>query len=73
MKRPSNYLKMRVLGALENAPGNTMQARYRAVGEMTFHEELNDHFTRWFEDTYHLLTKVPGKLGSQVTFELIMA
>lgn len=39
MKRISNYLKMRVLGALEHAPGDTMQARYRAVGEMTFLDE----------------------------------
>lgn len=39
MTRVSNYLKMRVLGALEHAPGDTMQARYRAVAEMTFLDE----------------------------------
>jgi len=39
MKRVSNYLKMRVLGALEHAPGDSFNARYRAVSEMVFHDE----------------------------------
>ena len=39
MKRASNYLKMRVLGALEHAPGDSLHARYKAVGEMTFTDE----------------------------------
>ena len=39
MKRISNYLKMRVLGALEYAPGNSMLARYQSVSAMTFTDE----------------------------------
>jgi len=39
MKRVSNYLKMRVLGALEYAPGISMLARYRDVAAMTFQDE----------------------------------
>jgi len=39
MKRISNYLKMRVLGALEYAAGNSMEARYQAVSQMIFQDE----------------------------------
>ena len=39
MKRVSNYLKMRVLGALEYAQGESMLARYQAVAAMTFQDE----------------------------------
>lgn len=39
MKRISNYLKMRVLGALEYAEGTSHQARYKAVSQMTFRDE----------------------------------
>ncbi|MCX6864891.1 MAG: DDE-type integrase/transposase/recombinase [Verrucomicrobia bacterium] len=39
MKRVSNYLRMRVLGALEYAQGDTKLARYKAVSEMTFTDE----------------------------------
>jgi putative transposase len=39
MKRVSNYLKMRVLGALEHAPGNSLHEHYKAVSNMTFHDE----------------------------------
>ncbi len=39
MKRVSNYLKMRVLGALEHAPGDSLEARYKAVSQMTFPDE----------------------------------
>jgi transposase InsO family protein len=39
MKRVSNYLKMRVLGALEYAKGESMLARYQAVAAMTFVDE----------------------------------
>jgi transposase InsO family protein len=48
MKRVSNYLKMRVLGALEHAPGNSMHARYQSVAEMVFHdEEGHPHSFTW--------------------------
>jgi hypothetical protein len=39
MKRVSNYLKMRVLGALEYAQGATNLARYQAVSAITFQDE----------------------------------
>jgi len=47
MKRVSNYLKMRVLGALEHASGDTLNTRYRAVSQMTFQDEDGHphHFT----------------------------
>lgn len=39
MKHVSNYLKMRILGALEYAQGTTDLARYQAVANMTFLDE----------------------------------
>ena len=39
MKRVSNYLKMRVLGALEHAPGDSFHARYHSVSQMCFTDE----------------------------------
>ena len=39
MKNPSPYLKMRVLGAIESAPGKTRVARIRHVAQMVFEDE----------------------------------
>ncbi len=39
MKNPSDYLKMRVLGAIDMAEGKTQRDRIRAVSEMTFADE----------------------------------
>ena len=39
MQRVTNYLKMRVLGALENASGTSHVARYQAVSQMAFLDE----------------------------------
>ena len=39
MRNPTAYLKMRVLGAIDMAPGNTEQARVQAVSQMTFTDE----------------------------------
>ena len=39
MKRSSPYLKMRVLGAIEHAPGMTIRARIKHVSTMTFKDE----------------------------------
>jgi len=39
MKNPTPYLKMRVLGAIETAPGDTIIARIKAVSEMSFTDE----------------------------------
>lgn len=39
MKQPSNYLKMRVLGAIDIASGKTCIARVKAVADLTFTDE----------------------------------
>lgn len=39
MRNPTAYLKMRVLGAIDMAEGNCIQARIRAVSQMTFTDE----------------------------------
>ena len=46
MKNPTSYLKMRVLGAIQSAPGDTIIARIKAVSEMTFTDE--DGYPRRF-------------------------
>lgn len=44
MKRVSSYLKMRVLGAIESAPGNTIVARIKHVSEQAFLDEDGQRF-----------------------------
>lgn len=39
MKRICTYLKMRVLGAIDFAPGNTIRDRIKAVSQMSFKDE----------------------------------
>lgn len=39
MRNPTVYLKMRVLGAIDMAEGSSIQARIRAVSQMTFTDE----------------------------------
>jgi transposase InsO family protein len=39
MRNPTAYLKMRVLGAIDMAAGNSIQARIQAVSQMTFIDE----------------------------------
>jgi putative transposase len=39
MRNPTAYLRMRVLGAIDMAEGNSIQARIRAVSRMTFTDE----------------------------------
>src|SRR5438093_7149826 len=39
MRNPTPYLKMRVLGAIDMAPGNSIQARIQAVSQMSFTDE----------------------------------
>jgi hypothetical protein len=36
MRQPTEYLKLRVLGAIEMAKGTTQRARIREVSKMTF-------------------------------------
>ena len=39
MRNPTVYLKMRVLGAIDLAPGNSIHARIKTVSQMTFTDE----------------------------------
>jgi putative transposase len=39
MKNPTPYLKMRVLGAIDMAEGNSIQDRIKAVSQMSFTDE----------------------------------
>lgn len=39
MKRPTAYLKMRVLGAIDSAPGRSLRDRIRHVAQMSFVDE----------------------------------
>ncbi len=39
MRNPTPYLKMRVLGAIDMAAGNSIQARIKAVSQMSFSDE----------------------------------
>jgi putative transposase len=69
MKRVSNYLKMRVLGALEYAQGQSDLARYHAVSNMTFLDE-DGHPCRfswrtiqtwWYHYRRHGITDPPSR------------
>ena len=69
MKHTTNYLKMRVLGALEYATGHSMEARYQAVAAMTFLDEDSQprQFTWrtiqtwWFFYRKHGITESPQR------------
>ncbi len=69
MKNTTNYLKMRVLGALEYATGHSMEARYQAVAAMTFLDEDSQprQFTWrtiqtwWFFYRKHGITESPQR------------
>lgn len=69
MKRVSNYLKMRVLGALEYAQGDSMLARYQSVAAMTFTDEHGQAVrftwrtiqTWWYFYRKHGITKAPER------------
>jgi len=39
MKRVSVYLKLRVIGAIDSMPGNTIVSRIKEVSKLTFHDE----------------------------------
>ena len=44
MQRVSSYLKMRVLGAIESAPGESIVARIRHISEQVFVDEDGQRF-----------------------------
>jgi transposase InsO family protein len=75
MKRVSNYLKMRVLGALEYAQGDTNLERYLAVSQMTFTDE-DGHPVRftwrtiqtwWYHYRRHGITHAPERSDKGAT------
>mgnify|MGYP006288493329 CR=1 FL=1 len=39
MKRVSVYLKLRVIGAIDSMPGNSIKSRIQEVSKLTFHDE----------------------------------
>src|SRR5208283_4612692 len=65
MKQPSVYLKMRVLGAIDTAPGHTRHERVHNVAAMTFLDEAGNprHFTWRTIQTSHYRYKNHGITG----------
>lgn len=79
MKRVSNYLKMRVLGALEYAQGESMLARYQSVSAMTFQDE-DGHPVRftwrtiqtwWYYYRKHGITHAPERSDKGLTRKVV--
>ena len=65
MKQPSVYLKMRVLGAIDTAPGHTRHERVHNVAAMTFLDEDGNprQFTWRTIQTWHYRYKNHGITG----------
>src|SRR6202161_128048 len=65
MKQPSVYLKMRVLGAVDTAPGRTRQERILGVSDITFLDEEGNprRFTWRTIQTWHYRYKNHGITG----------
>lgn len=66
MKNPSSYLKMRVLGAIEGAPGKNQQERVEHVAGMVFLDEMGENrrftwrtiYTWWYRYKHHGVTGI---------------
>jgi len=69
MKWPSSYLRMRVLGAIDYASGNTIQDRIKKVSELTFTDEEGNHrnFTWRTISTWYYRYKANGLTGVENT------
>lgn len=67
MKHPSAYLRMRVLGAIDLAPGDTIRDRIKAVSETSFTDEEGNArtFTWRTISTWLYRFKVSGVTGVQ--------
>jgi len=65
MKRPSSYLKMRVLGAIDNADGKTMQERIQNTAKLIFVDEEGEsrQFTWRTISTWYYRYKNHGITG----------
>jgi putative transposase len=80
MKRVSPYLKMRVLGAIEFAPGNSIAARIKHVAQNRFLDEDGNHrqFTwrtiqTWYTryKKHGVTTMQPKPRGDKGTFRKV--
>ncbi len=67
MHNPSVYLKMRVLGAIDLAPGDCIQARIKAVSQMSFTDEDGNplQFTWRTIQTWYSRFKKHGVTGME--------
>lgn len=65
MKRPSSYLKMKVLGAVENTKGKTIRGRIQKTARLSFLEEEGNlrAFTRRTISTWYYRYKTNGVTG----------
>lgn len=65
MKRPSSYLKMRVLGATENAKGKTIRERIKNTAKLSFLDEEGEMrtFTWRTISTWYYRYKLHGITG----------
>jgi hypothetical protein len=69
MMRVSPYLKMRVLGAIEFAPGDTARQRIKHVSQIVFTDDDNQRrqFTWRTIETWHTRYNKDGtRLGSDI-------
>jgi putative transposase len=67
MRHPSAYLKMRVLGAIDNAEGSTIRDRIKNVSQLVFTDEqgLQQRFTWRTISTWLYRYKISGITGVQ--------
>ena len=65
MKNPSPYLKMRILGAIQNATGKTIKERIEKTSKLIFIDEEgnNRSFTYRTISTWYYRYKVDGITG----------
>jgi transposase InsO family protein len=65
MKKPSSYLKMRILGAVENAQGKTIRDRIKNTAKLSFTDEEgnNRNFTWRTISTWYYRYKTHGITG----------
>ena len=69
MRNPTAYLKMRVLGAIDSAEGDSIRARIKTVSQMSFTDEegLPRRFTWrtiqtwWYYYRQHGITRAPER------------
>jgi putative transposase len=69
VKQPSIYLKMKVLGAIDIAPGKTRHERVQNVAAMTFQDEEGNpyQFTWRTIQTWHYRYKNHGVTGMETS------